>query len=86
MNLNEERGNLLAENAGLSAKLRESRAENRRLAAEVARLRDTLAEYANPMNWGYYDGSGCPKGHGRYEDVCFIGPEAARRTLESSDA
>jgi hypothetical protein len=52
MNLNEERGNLLAENAGLSAKLRESRAKNRRLATEVARLREQVARLSRASDEG----------------------------------
>lgn len=51
------------------------------LEAECTRLRDALKQYASKDNWGYFDESGCPKGRGRYESACFIGPDVARQVL-----
>ena len=48
----------------------------------IADFQATLEQYADVANWGYYDASGCSKGHGRYTDACFIGPEPAKETLE----
>lgn len=42
---------------------------------------DALRQYADAENWGYYDGSGCPKGVGDVEEACFIGPDVAREAL-----
>ena len=50
--------------------------------AQCNRLREALERYADPINWGYYDESGCAKGEGKYEDACFIGPAIAREALE----
>lgn len=55
-------------------------------AEKVERLREALGKYADADNWGYYDESGCPKGHGRNTDACFIGPEVARAALTESEA
>lgn len=33
-----------------------------------------LLRLSNPMNWGYFDDSGCPKGAGNYKDA-WIGGE-----------
>jgi hypothetical protein len=52
------------------------------LLAENQRLREALERYADPMNWGYYDESGCAKGAGRYDDACFVGPLIAREALK----
>ena len=49
--------------------------------AQRDRLKDALESYADPINWGYYDESGCAKGEGKYEDACFIGPAIAREAL-----
>jgi hypothetical protein len=54
------------------------------LLAENQRLREALERYADPMNWGYYDESGCAKGIGRFEDACFIGPLIARTALQDA--
>ena len=52
-------------------------------ASELTQLLvDALKEYANRKNWGYYDQSGCPKGHGDYTDACFVGPEKAEEALK----
>ena len=53
--------------------------------AEIERLQKALQQYAAPENWGYYDESGCDKGHGRYTDACFIGPEVARAALAGKE-
>lgn len=55
--------------------------ECRQLRTRVEELEGVLRQYADPENWGYYDDSGCTKGHGRYEDACFIGPQPARDAL-----
>lgn len=49
--------------------------------AENKRLREALKQYAEKMNWGYYDQSGCARGHGDHDDACFIGPDIARKAL-----
>jgi len=42
---------------------------------------EALEQYSDKDNWGYYDGSGCPKGYGSYEEACFIGTSLATQTL-----
>lgn len=42
---------------------------------------EVLRKYADRQNWGYYDESGCEKGHGEYTEACFIGPELAEQVL-----
>lgn len=44
-------------------------------------LLEALKKYADRQNWGYYDDSGCDKGHGEYTDACFIGPEVAQAVI-----
>lgn len=51
------------------------------LIKEIERLRAALRRYADPMNWGYYDDSGCDKGHGISTDACFLGPMVAKEAL-----
>jgi hypothetical protein len=51
------------------------------LEEENKRLREALEQYADKMNWGFYDMSGCEKGHGRSEDACFLGTDIARAAL-----
>lgn len=54
------------------------------LVARVEELEGALREYADPQKWGYIDDGGAHKGHGRYTDACFVGPDIARAALESS--
>ena len=60
-------------------------AERERCAGTKDALVDALRKYADPENWGYVDDSGCPKGHGEYDDTCFIGPAVARAALKAAE-
>lgn len=62
--------------------------DGRRMMNEIATLKrqcdmllEALKKYADRQNWGYYDDSGCDKGHGEYTDACFIGPEVAQAVI-----
>lgn len=55
------------------------------LRAQVAELVEALKQYADPMNWGYRDEGGCEKGHGRYEDACFVGREIAEAAIAAAE-
>ncbi len=57
----------------------------KKLEAQRDRFREALERYADPINWGYYDESGCAKGEGKYEDACFIGPAIARKALAEQE-
>jgi len=59
----------------------ERRVLNRELESRIQGLVEALEKYADRNNWGYLDGSGCPKGIGRYTDACFIGLEPADQAL-----
>lgn len=55
------------------------------LRAQVASLAAALRQYADPMNWGYRDESGYPKGYGEYEDACFIGRDVAVAAIAAAE-
>ena len=54
---------------------------NAEFAKQLAQLEAMLERYADKNNWGYYDESGCPKGHGKYTDACFLGVGPAMEAL-----
>ena len=56
------------------------------LRAQNAQLLAALKQYADPMNWGYHDEGGCPKGAGQYEDACFLGREVAVAAIAAAEA
>jgi hypothetical protein len=68
---------------GIESMRRVEAAEKERdaIRAERDRMREALEQYADKMNWGFYDMSGCEKGHGRSEDACFLGTDIARAAL-----
>lgn len=51
------------------------------LKAKNEKYRAALEQYADRKNWGYLDGSGCPKGMGAGTDFCQCGPEIAEDAL-----
>ncbi len=56
------------------------------LTKERDELRAVVEKYADRDNWGYYDDSGCSKGHGSSTDACFIGPEVAEAALAATQS
>lgn len=65
----------------LQSQLAATTAKLEKAEAELEGLREVVEKYADTDNWGYYDDSGCSKGHGSSTDACFLGPECAITAL-----